>query len=326
MVASAEVPYIVGFVFGYSLAVVSTILRLHHRYQRQQLWWDDLWAGVALFTAMYIFFSYEVVTWSIGGSQGLSPRLRSFLAWSQFWAHTSTIWSSRMSLQTTVVNFLPPGRNKTISKCAAGVLIIGWIASGIVKMFYNGTPIPMIPNPPWRKLPTLIDLVLAISATTWLVVWPAYIVMRMKLSRRVKRIIVFSFASAFVFLGLEIFHYVNVINTTYPVLRVSGHIELVACLIVANMVILMSALYQRFYPDADHRRDSRALGSTSSEEPDSGKTKLTTFSSVADPLTEFHSSDLHWSEAPPHSQGLRSGSQSWPEDSSNSGMNSTRGS
>ena len=71
----------------------------------------------------------------------------------------------------------------------------------------------------------LIRHVVAITATTWLVVWPAYIVTRMKLSRRVKRILLFSFGSALIFLGLEIFHYVNVINTTYPLLRVTGHIE-----------------------------------------------------------------------------------------------------
>lgn len=326
MVPAEEVPYIVGFVFGYALALVTTILRLHHRYQRQQLWWDDLWAAIASFCVVYIFFTYEVVTWTRGSTVGLPMSLRSFLVWSQFWVHTCAIWSSRLSLQTTVICFLPEGRNKTISKCAAGVLVAGLIGSGINKMFYNGTPIPMIPIPPWKQTPTYIDLALAITATTWLVVWPAYIVTRMKLSRRVKRILLFSFGSAFIFLGLEIFHYVNVINTTYPLLRVTGHIELVASVIVANMVILMSSIYQRFYPDADHRHNSRAL--SSSEEAETGEisaTKMTEFTSVTDPLTELHTSDLHWSE-PVHSHEGQSESQSWPEDSSTSRLASSGGS
>ena len=314
--------YVVGFSIGYALAVASTVFRLLHRHRRQQLWWDDMWAAVALFAALYIFTSYEVVNWCLE-LQTLSVRVRSFLAWSQFWAHTTAIWTSRVSMQTTVVHFLPPGQNRTISQWATGVFILGWIVAGIVKMFYNGIPIPLVPQPPWGKIPTFIDLTMGVLATLWLVLWPAYLLTRMKLNRRVKRLVSLSFGTALLFLGLEIFHCVNILHGgDRTVLRVSGAVELTSAIVVANMVVLITAIYQRFYPDADHRHDTK---SSKEEEPTSGDitaTKMTEFTSVEEPLTELHSSDIEWSESQSESQ--QRSSSSWPTDSSNSRTNQTR--
>ncbi|KAH6885571.1 hypothetical protein BKA70DRAFT_113604 [Coprinopsis sp. MPI-PUGE-AT-0042] len=282
---------------GYICAILSTIIRLIQRRRRQQLWWDDFWASIALFTAIYML-SIDIVKWS-GSFETLPILGRSFILWSNFWAQTATIWASRVSVQITIVYFLPSGRNRTISKWAAGGLGISSITSGVSKMFYNGLPIPRIPSSPFGRIPTGINMGLGVVATTWLIGWPAFLVSRMKLRRRVKAILLASFGSGTLLFATEIFHCVNLVNGSQLV-RISGQLALVSSVVTSNMVILVALIYQHLNPDTDHGHRCDSTTSGESEDGNVGgipPTNMTQFTSLVEPLTELDSSDLQWSRS-----------------------------
>ncbi|KAH6885567.1 hypothetical protein BKA70DRAFT_1466021 [Coprinopsis sp. MPI-PUGE-AT-0042] len=297
----ATVEPIGGYSVGYGIAILSTIARLHHRKRRQQLWWDDVWAALALLTALHLL-TFDVVKWSLD-FEGFSIRAQSFFWWAAFCAQSTAIWSSRLSIQTTIVYFLPPGRNRTISKGAAGVLFIAYLGGMLSKLFWNGIPIPIIPKPPYSKVPTIINLALGIVSTVWLVAWPAFILMKMKLRRSVRRVLMIAFGSAVLLLASEIFHGVNLMTFAYHLLKASAHIVLVLSVVLSNIIVIVAAIYQRLRPDADHRRDStedsQQGGSNNAVEITA--TKMTQFTSLVEPLTELDSSDLDWSDSHPYS-------------------------
>jgi hypothetical protein len=54
---------LVGSGLAYVIAIASTAMRLLHRRQRQQLWWDDGWAALAL-AALLLMISFDLVKWS----------------------------------------------------------------------------------------------------------------------------------------------------------------------------------------------------------------------------------------------------------------------
>ncbi|KAH6885570.1 hypothetical protein BKA70DRAFT_113550 [Coprinopsis sp. MPI-PUGE-AT-0042] len=308
-----DTPFIVGSGFGYAIAITSGVLRLVHRQRRQQLWWDDVWAGLALLTAVYML-SFDIVKWSIDTDMS-SVTFRGFMSWSCFWAQTTAIWSSRISIQATVVYFLPPGRNRSISKWAVGALALGWLASGISKLFYNGIPIPVVPTRPYSQLVTGVNMGLGIVATAWLIGWPGFIIMRMKLRRRVKKILMVSFGCAFIMLVTEVFHCVNLTISAFHLLKISAHLVLVASVVMGNIVILFASLYQHFNPTTNHRRESTTSGG--SERVSGGReTRMSQVTSLVEPLTELNTSNMHWSEPPERSmlsQRIASGDASGTE-------------
>lgn len=71
-----------------------------------------------------------------------------------------------------------------------------------------------------------------ILATIWLIAWPASIVMRMKLRRRVKRTLLISFGSALILLASEIFHCVNLLFSISSLIEHSGRLEVRWLLII----------------------------------------------------------------------------------------------
>jgi hypothetical protein len=64
-----------------------------------------------------------------------------------------------------------------------------------------------------------------VLATIWLISWPASILLRMKLCRRVKRALLMAFGSALLLFASEIFHCVNLMLSINALLPHSGRIE-----------------------------------------------------------------------------------------------------
>ncbi|KAH6885589.1 hypothetical protein BKA70DRAFT_113722 [Coprinopsis sp. MPI-PUGE-AT-0042] len=278
---------IAGISFGYLIAVLSTALRLFLRRKRQQLWWDDFWAVVALFMLLAMVALDIVRFWK--ELEQHPVRVQSFIVWFSLWAQPTVVWSSRMSTQATIIHFLPEGQNRIISMWALGCLGLCWLISGIVKFFYNGIPIPVVPGPPWGQMPTAVNIGLSLLATVWLIVWPASIVMRMQLRQRAKRTLLVCFGSALPLFALEVFHCVNLMVNAYKLIEYSGRIELLSSVVLSNMVIVVTFIYQRLNPDVNHRRSTVASSSEQGDDSRGGvtATAMTQFTSLVEPLTDL---------------------------------------
>lgn len=296
----------IGFLTGYSLATLSTLVRLGHRLHRGQAWWDDLWAFVALF---FLVFS---VTLSIvlnipDHVDTLYPKpAASFMLWITFQLQPAVIWSSRLSIQATIIRFLSPGPHRTISRVAFVALIAMWIVAAITKVFYCGNPVPQIPQCIYKKMPSIVALVLDVLSTAWLVGWPTYILFRMKLPRSGRRLIVACFVASLLLGAVDIYHASNIIVGAFGRINVSGHLEPMLAVVLSNLLVLVTYVYRTFRGangagetsggGSSDDTDSSSTNSTSKRETDEGSEGATPyvietrFTSSVGHLTSIYSS------------------------------------
>ncbi|KAH6915158.1 hypothetical protein BKA70DRAFT_1258164 [Coprinopsis sp. MPI-PUGE-AT-0042] len=236
----------IGFLTGYSLATVTTLVRLCHRLRRGQAWWDDLWAFIALF---FLVFSVTVnILLNVPSHvETLYPKpAASFMLWISFELQPAVIWSTRLSIQATVIRFLSPGPHRTISRVAFVALIAMWIVAAITKVFYCGIPVPQIPQCMYKDMPSIVALVLDVLSTAWLVGWPTYILLRMKLPRSGRRLIVACFVASLLLGAMDIYHATNIILGAVSRINVSGHLEPMLAVVLSNLLVLVTSVYRTF--------------------------------------------------------------------------------
>ncbi|TFK22095.1 hypothetical protein FA15DRAFT_622997 [Coprinopsis marcescibilis] len=259
--------HVYGYIGGYAVAILTTFIRLGHRLVRRQLWWDDLWAFVALLFTFCSIVVYLFLNIPENPAVQYADNMvfSSFLVWSSFFFHPAIIWSSRLSIQVTVIRLLPPGLNRTISKYAFSSLIAMWISVSIARVFYNGTIVPAIPQQPYSPIPSVVSLAFDVVGTGWLIGWPAYILVRMKLRRPHRRLLLVCFSSG-VLLGVtNILHGADlIVATSWDRITVTGHLELMLSLVLSNVLVLATYIYRVF-------RASSTLSDESDTESSSGQ-------------------------------------------------------
>jgi len=67
----------VALLFVHCVAILSTLVRLGHRFHRQQLWWDDFWAFVALLAAILVIAIWLYLSLSFDVCAYIFPSLES---------------------------------------------------------------------------------------------------------------------------------------------------------------------------------------------------------------------------------------------------------
>ncbi|EAU90809.2 hypothetical protein CC1G_09286 [Coprinopsis cinerea okayama7 len=288
-------PPLIGLTIGHFLACASTVVRLVHRARRRQIWWDDAWAGVALFFTLFSLAVWYTITFN---TKMLSRSATSFLAWANFFTQPAVIWASRLSIQATVIRFLPPGRNRTVSRHAFGALAFMWVATTVSKVFYCGYPIPLYPVHPYCYFEvsvTVISVVLNCLATIWLIGWPAYVLLKMNLSKPHRRLFIVCFSSAWVLLAIVIWQGFNVIKYDIRI-QISGHLEIMVSLVTCNLLVLATYIYRILRnSDEEDSDDSSESASSKGEDTTSGNPDRTTremsqFETTIGPLTTVHTS------------------------------------
>ncbi|EAU90801.1 hypothetical protein CC1G_09278 [Coprinopsis cinerea okayama7 len=238
-----SVPFVVSFGVAHTLACLTTIARLIHRYRRRQLWWDDLFALVASVASLFLVCT--TVAAKAAPKGGYSIQVQALLFWCGFFLTTTVVWSSRLSILSTVIYFLPPGRNRLITVYSFAILCVGYLTALVSKIFYSGIPVRLLPQPPFCKEVAILNIVLDTIATVWLVGWPAYILARMKLRKPVRRLFTVCFSCTACLAAMDIFHGVNVMTHSRH-LFLSSHLELLFSVLVANIVVVAAYVYRTF--------------------------------------------------------------------------------
>ncbi|KAF9534067.1 hypothetical protein CPB83DRAFT_756796 [Crepidotus variabilis] len=260
-------PSHIGLIVGYIVVFLSTIYRLCHRWNRHQLWWDDFWASVAFFCA--ILLCCLLVMGDTNPHTNI--RYSSFLAWIIFPLNSTTIWSSRLSIGTTVVRILPRSRYRTISIVVNWLFCVMWLATVIQKIFVCGIPPPAVPKHcKFARTTAILGFTLNFLGSMWLVGWPAFIfvspknkrmhVEKIKLLPAHHRLLVACFSTSMVLLVADVYHGFYFF---YPgsgrMGGITGHLECMISLFICNVLVLVAAVYRLLNKPKPHTPRRRRL-------------------------------------------------------------------
>ncbi|KAG2008826.1 hypothetical protein CC2G_014215 [Coprinopsis cinerea AmutBmut pab1-1] len=267
----------IGFSFGYSVAILTSIVRLVHRLKRRQIWWDDFWSFIALLLAAYNLIVALLLNLPDSAEETYTVVESSFLLYSVYQLHPAIIWASRLSILVTVVRFLSPGRNRVVSFWSAVVLFVMWLAVAISAIFYCGYPLMTIPGGDdcvYQMWPTAVALSCNVTATIWLVGWPIYLFTRIKLARPGRNLIVACFSTGLLLGALDIFHAANLLTLNQKIINVSGHLEVMVALVLCNLLVLVAYIYRVFRgPNGSGETSDDSTGASYSADLSRSKTE-----------------------------------------------------
>ncbi|KAF9562886.1 hypothetical protein CPC08DRAFT_357169 [Agrocybe pediades] len=295
MVADASPSTSLAIVISaHAVAFLSTVFRLVYRFRANRLWWDDLWAFVALLTDTMVWVVYVVIVVVRPGNspvlngvplQPHSLSLQLFFRFGTLIPFTTTLWAARASVAVTIVRLLNPGLFRTIAKMATYIFGAFWLALVVQKLFMCGTD--------WRKVPQCsvppatgyIELSTDIAGDLWLVVSPGYMLFKtgMNRRRRYRRLILAVFCCGLFTTAACITHVYFILMGSRTWLGVTGHLQLGVSIVVCNLLVLATRIYHVFWNEADDHWSEDSSEELSSRQPRDDNVKSGT---VPPPTTE----------------------------------------
>lgn len=76
----------------HALAIIVTVFRIYHRHQKRQLWWDDFWAVISLFSDLIM----SLTPWLRNGAYGRRSLLRN-LSYAYWNLSCRYAWTSKQA-------------------------------------------------------------------------------------------------------------------------------------------------------------------------------------------------------------------------------------
>ncbi|KAF9528742.1 hypothetical protein CPB83DRAFT_853673 [Crepidotus variabilis] len=233
----------IGVTILFSLAIMATVARLGYRWHRQQLYWDDFWALMALLTA--IMTMIIMIVESLIPLSAMSLRSQSFIFWGNFLSHPLELWTSRISIAVTMVRILPPGPKRTITKGSCVVMGFMGVTVIVQKIWITGKPAPLIPKMPFTPLTAILSLSLNIVSDVFLVTWPAFILSKMKLLKSHTRLLIACFSTSFCVMIIDIIQSVRFIQGDIGNAGLDAYILIALSLLLCNTTVLVTCFYRQ---------------------------------------------------------------------------------
>ncbi|KDR78337.1 hypothetical protein GALMADRAFT_224707 [Galerina marginata CBS 339.88] len=245
------------------IALITTVLRLAHRYRTRRLWWDDFWALIALLADTMVWVIFMAIP-----MDGLEKKALSIQLLSEFgtlFSYTTALWAARTSVAVTIVRLLNPGVFRTAAKAATTVFTLFWLTLMVQKIFICGTRWSEVPTCTIPRATGYLELATDITGDLWLFLSPAYMLWHMKLPRRHHRLILTIFGCS-LFTSASCVAHIYFILAHQPVwLGITGHIQLGVSIVVCNLLVLVTNIYRIFSNDEENGRPASSARGTSNE-------------------------------------------------------------
>ncbi|KZP12827.1 hypothetical protein FIBSPDRAFT_961137 [Athelia psychrophila] len=233
------------------LAISITAFRLVIQYRRSQLWWEDLWAAVAMACIIGVVSAYWWFSIIVAKPH---PDISSFVvAW---WLSTSTftcaLWAARMSLTFSIIRIShPASRLRIVANLTAGLFACCFTSQIIQKVYIckdvkswmnntahgcdigNGVGIAEI------CMDAVSDFLLMAIASRLL-----RDARQLKSQRKLIRGL---FSASILTTVFSVVHIVFVIQAEVLLaIIMTGHLEVSISLIVCNLPVVVTCFYRRF--------------------------------------------------------------------------------
>ncbi|KAF8154168.1 hypothetical protein B0H34DRAFT_677016 [Crassisporium funariophilum] len=236
--------YKISLFILHCVAILATCFRLVYRMRRRQLRWDDLWAFIAMFTSIFVLSIFMILPVTVLKYHPM--RVRSFASWAPLFMHPTGIWSSRMSIAVTIVRLLPNGQMKQISKVAPWSFVLFWLTVVVQKIFICGKDVPLVPQCNIPRLTAALELTTDMLADLWLILWPAYMLMKIRLPKNHFRLLLACFSCGILTTGVNIAHSIFIILKKNSLIGVTAHYQLAISLLLCNILVLVTYIYRVF--------------------------------------------------------------------------------
>jgi len=276
------------------LTILVTLVRLAHRWHRQQLWWDDFWMvgatvmGVLVVINTYCMGQDPMAKW-IEDSYGTLA----YFLWSSYLTSHIMIWCARISMVLSIARIQPDGMHKRVTQASFGIMVAFLVANALLTSFMCGTPPPDLLICDAPRYASLSIVVFQLTTATWLICWPIYLLSRWtRLPAFERKLIIACFGSGIVLIIFDIFHAVNLIRAEnipggrsspdhFPSLMASGNLQSTLSVLCSNSLVLVPYIYRRLRkepPTAPETTDAETSGAM--------------FTSTGPTTTTNHASDM----------------------------------
>jgi len=229
----------------HSFAIPTTCFRLFHRYRTEKLWWDDLWALIALLSEIILFVVYFAKP--PYGKPGVPNAVRYASTWLLLEGYTIALWSARLTVAVTIVRLLPQGTPRRMAKLAATIFGVFGMVMVLQKTFFCGKKSGFLPK--CGTIPRytgIIELITNVLADLWLLSAPAYMLFHMKLQRAHHRLLLAIFLCGIFTTLASLCHIVFILLQIGSWLSPTAHIEAAVAIVVSNLLVLVTYIYQVF--------------------------------------------------------------------------------
>ncbi|PPR07758.1 hypothetical protein CVT24_003708 [Panaeolus cyanescens] len=228
----------------YGLALITTSIRLTHRFRIRRLWWDDFWASFALLNAVLVYTIFLLRPLYIASK---STAFREFGEIGNLLFYVLGLWCAKISMGVTLVRLLPPGRFRNVAKAVAVAFGGIGIVLAVHRVFgcNQGKAGPksciIAPNVGY------VELSFDLASDAWLVGAPLYMMWGLKRRLPLQRWRLFSaaFACGIFSTIASVVHDIFVFRSEPLLMGLTAHIQLAVSIIVCNFLILATFLYRR---------------------------------------------------------------------------------
>ncbi|KIJ64124.1 hypothetical protein HYDPIDRAFT_175806 [Hydnomerulius pinastri MD-312] len=230
------------------LAFLFTIFRLWLRYKIHRLWWEDVWAAIALCSGasglmgLWIFLKTTGESYMVG-------------VWIYAFAFTCTVWFVRMSLLCSILRIVYSSQRLRRMILAIAVLFALMWAGLIAQKLYKCTTDMSWQSTPQRKDHQLCrlsssmaayELFTDITSDAILILTPIRLLWNVKLPRKQRRMILLIFSSNIVMTMLSIFHAVCMLAHITALTSTTTDFESGLSLFICNLLVIVTFSYRKF--------------------------------------------------------------------------------
>ncbi|PPR04818.1 hypothetical protein CVT24_007078 [Panaeolus cyanescens] len=239
----------------HTLALLTTLLRLIHRFRRKRLGWDDFFAGLANVFAIILFvlFLHSEVIFGDRKPPFLSTpvSLRTFGIVGTLVFYMTGLWCSKISIAITIIRLVGDGTFRRIAKAVILVFGLVGISLSLARVFRCGTDFSEAPICPTPRYSGYLELVFDLLGDTWLICAPLYMLRRLKIPRPHQRLIGAVFLCGLFTTLASIVHNSFALTRQVLVAGMTAHIQLGVSIFMCNLLVLATYIYRRVHEDSD---------------------------------------------------------------------------
>ncbi|EIW77016.1 hypothetical protein CONPUDRAFT_92331 [Coniophora puteana RWD-64-598 SS2] len=221
----------------HGVAISCTLLRLAHRLRILALWWEDLYAGVALIFDVLCLACVWLEEPSAGPNRPLQTVVVSYLITSGF---TSVVWTARLSILWSAVRVSDPGRRTRLVCQAIGLCFwVMWIALVTQKFIIchqNGCVM--------GESVAISQLVTDSISDIALVVLPIWLLREVKLCARRRVMVLCAFSASLSITVVTIAHSIILFGDPTHAATLVANIKTALSLVVCNLLVIVAFIYK----------------------------------------------------------------------------------
>ncbi|KZP03650.1 hypothetical protein FIBSPDRAFT_844743 [Athelia psychrophila] len=226
------------------LAIAITLFRLVIQYRRSQLWWEDVWATIAMVCSTVAV----PVLWVLGSAEAPSKKFTWILvSWLLNFPLTLSLWAARMSLLFSIIRMThPSSRLRMVANLTAWFFALCFVGTTIQKQFVCFYSKPTANKCQSISQLAITQICLDVVADSLLVALALGLLRNARLRKLPCRIIRILFSASILITIVGILHAISIIKPNYGLTVITVYLQPAVSLIVCDLPVVVTFFYRQF--------------------------------------------------------------------------------